>query len=84
MSGYLNRDWETFPVEKLKRVARPTTQINEDMIQRVREREAGFCKAAAGDYGPTLQKEFKRFVPKHPLSGALSWMRNNMRPLVER
>jgi len=83
MSGYLKRDWETFPMEKLKRVARPTTLINEDIIQRVREREAGFCKAAAGDYGPKLQKEFKRFVPKHPLSGALSWMRNNMRPFVD-
>ena len=83
MSGYLKRNWETFPMEKLKRVARPTTLINEDIIQRVREREAGFCKAAAGDYGPKLQKEFKRFVPKHPLSGALSWMRNNMRPFVD-
>jgi len=83
MSGYHKRDWETFPVDKLKRVARPTTAINEDKIQRVREREAGFCKAAAGDYGPKLQKEFRRFVPKHPLSGALSWMRNNMRPFVD-
>jgi reductive dehalogenase len=83
MSGYHKRDWETFPMDKLKRVARPTTGINEDKIQRVREREAGFCKASAGDYGPKLQKEFKRFVPKHPLSGALSWMRNNMRPFVD-
>jgi reductive dehalogenase len=83
MSGYHKRDWETFPMDKLKRVDRPTTKINEDEVQRVREREAGFCKAAAGDYGPKLQKEFRRFVPKHPLSGALSWMRNAMRPLVD-
>lgn len=83
MSGYLKRDWETFPVHKLRRISRPTTEINEEQILRVREREAGFCKAAAGDYGPKLRKEFRRFVPKHPLSGALSWMRNNMRPFVD-
>jgi reductive dehalogenase len=80
MSGYLKRDWETFPMDKIKRVDRPTTQINESEIQRVREREAGFCKAAAGDYGERLQKEFRRFVPKHPLSGAIAWMRDNMMP----
>jgi 3-chloro-4-hydroxyphenylacetate reductive dehalogenase len=83
MSGYHKRDWETFPVHELKRVDKPTTTINEDKIQRVRERDAGFCKAVAGDYGPMLQREFKRFVPKHPLSGAISWMRNNMRPFVD-
>jgi reductive dehalogenase len=83
MSGYHKRDFETFPVEKLKRVDRPTTVINEKEIQRVREREAGFCKASAGDYGEELQREFRRFVPKHPLSGALTWMRNNMRPFVD-
>jgi reductive dehalogenase len=83
MGGYLKRDWETFPVHKLQRVDRPTTVINEGKIQRVRERQAGFCKASAGDYGPKLQREFRRFVPKHPVSGALAWMRNNMRPFVD-
>ncbi|MDA3918295.1 MAG: reductive dehalogenase [Deltaproteobacteria bacterium] len=80
MGGYLKRNWETFPMEQLKRVDKPTTKINEDQIKRVSERQAGFCKAAAGDYGETLQKEFRRFVPKHPLSGAIAWMRDNMRP----
>ena len=83
MSGYHKRDWETFPNERLKRVDRPTTVINEEKIRRVRERDAGFSKAAAGDYGPTLQKEVRRFVPKHPFSGALSWMRDNMKPFVD-
>jgi reductive dehalogenase len=83
MRGYHKRDFETFPVEKIKRVDRPTTVIKEAEVQRVREREAGFCKASAGDYGEKLQKEFRRFVPKHPLSGALSWMRNNMRPFID-
>jgi hypothetical protein len=83
MRGYHKRDWETFPMHKIKRVDRPTTLIKDDEVQRVREREAGFCRAAAGDYGPVLQREFRRFVPKHPLSGAASWMRNAMRSLVE-
>jgi reductive dehalogenase len=83
MGGYLKRNWETFPVHKLKRVDQPTTLVLEGQVSRVRERDAGFCKAAAGDYGPKLQKEFRRFVPKHPLSGALSWMRNNMRPFTD-
>jgi len=83
MSGYHIRDGETFPMEKLKRVDRPTTIVNEDQVNRIRERDAGFCKAAAGDYGPTLKKEFRRFVPKHPLSGACSWMRDNMKPFVD-
>ena len=80
MGGYLKRNWETFPMEQLKRVDEPTTKINEDQIKRVSERQAGFCKAAAGDYGEKLQKEFRRFVPKHPLSGAIAWMRDNMQP----
>ncbi len=80
MGGYLKRDWETFPTHQLKRVDKPTTKIIEDQINRVSERQAGFCKAAAGDYGKRLQKEFFRFVPKHPLSGSIAWMRDNMRP----
>jgi reductive dehalogenase len=83
MGGYLKREWETFPVDALKRADKPTTLIQENEVQRVRERQAGFCKAVAGDYGPKLQKEFRRFVPKHPVSGALAWMRNNMRPFVD-
>lgn len=83
MSGYHKRDWEPFPMHKLNRVDQPTTLINEDKVQRVKERESGFHKAAAGDYGPVLKREFRRFVPKHPLSGALSWMRNAMMPLVD-
>ncbi len=80
MAGYLKRNFEPFPTHQLKRVDQPTTLINESEIKRVSERQAGFCKAAAGDYGPRLQKEFRRFVPKHPVSGAIAWMRDNMRP----
>lgn len=83
MGGYLKRNWETFPMHTIKRVERPTTFIDDNKVQRVRERDAGFCKAAAGDYGPRLQTEMRRFVPKHPLSGACSWMRDNMKPFVD-
>lgn len=80
MGGYLKREWETFPMHTIKRVDRPTTKINDSQVMRVRERDSGFMKAAAGDYGPRLQKEFRRFVPKHPISGAIAWMRDNMMP----
>lgn len=83
MGGYLKRDWEPFPMHRIKRVDRPTTRIDEDKVQRVSEREAGFCKAAAGDYGPKLQKEVRRFVEKHPLSAATAAIRYPMKPLVD-
>jgi hypothetical protein len=35
MSGYHKREWETFPMHKIKRVDRPTTIVNE-RIQRIR------------------------------------------------
>jgi len=74
MSGYHKRKPEPFPVNKLKRVDRPTTIIEDEKVKRVRECDAGFMKARRGLYGPTLQKEVGRFVPKHPLSGAERWM----------
>jgi reductive dehalogenase len=70
-------------MDTLRRVDRPTTLIDGEKVQRVLERESGFMKAAAGDYGPVLQREFRRFVPKHPLSGSLAWMRTAMKPLVD-
>lgn len=62
---------DPFPVETLKRVERPTTLIEDDKVSRVDEREGGFHRAGLGDFGPYLQKEYRRFVGKHPLSGAL-------------
>src|SRR5208283_2192117 len=83
MSGYHKRDWETFPMDKIRRVDTPTTMIDATKVKRVREREGGFMKAASGDFGPVLQREFRRFVTKHPLSGSLTWMRDAMRPLLD-
>lgn len=58
-----------YPMEKLKRVSKPTIKITDD-IKRFDDREHGFSRAARGDFGPMVQREFMRFVPKYPVSGA--------------
>lgn len=83
MSGYHERGLDPFPMHTIKRVDRPTTAVNEDRIERVDERESGFNKAVRGDYGPVLKRERSRFVPKHPLSGALSTMQVFLRGIVD-
>ena len=65
---------DPYPVEVLKRVDSPTTKIIHEQVPRVDERESGFNRARRGDFGPNLQVEMGRFVPKHPVSGALSFM----------
>jgi 3-chloro-4-hydroxyphenylacetate reductive dehalogenase len=69
-----NLDPGPFPVRVLKRVDKPTTLIHADQVQRVDEREGGFQRAARGDYGEFLSREYGRFVRKHPLSEALQKM----------
>ena len=83
MSGYHKRGADPFSVHKIKRVERPTTIIHDDQVKRVDERESGFHKSARGDYGPHLQKEWRRFVNKHPLSGALVTMGVHLRGVVD-
>jgi reductive dehalogenase len=74
---------DPYPMEILKRVDRPTTQIREAEIQRVDERESGFNRALRGDWGPQLAKERHRFVAKHPLSGALVNMQFMLSQIVD-
>jgi 3-chloro-4-hydroxyphenylacetate reductive dehalogenase len=83
MKGYTHIAAEPFPVHSLKRVERPTTMIYDEKVQRVRERDAGFIRAAMGDYGPVLEREFTRFIRKHPMGAALSSIRNALLPLQE-
>ncbi|MGD0658163.1 MAG: reductive dehalogenase [Syntrophorhabdales bacterium] len=83
MSGYHKRSPEPFPMHKIRRVDRPTTEIRDGLVPKVRELDSGFMKARRGIYGPVLQKEVARFVPKQPLSGAQSWMMGKMRTLVD-
>ena len=79
MSGYQKRDSETFPANKLRRVDRPTTLIEDDKIQRVNQRDSGFIKARRGFYGPTFQKN----PFEDPLSAAESRMLGMMRPFLD-
>lgn len=74
---------DPFPVHLLKRVDRPTTAIDDSLVRRVDERDGGFNRAGLGQYGERLQREYKRFVPKHPLSGALVSMAGALGPLVD-
>jgi reductive dehalogenase len=66
-----------YPLERLRRVAKPTTYVGPD-IQRVSERQAGFIKAAWGDYGPRLKAEVDRFVQKEPVAAALSQITSDL------
>ncbi len=78
------RDYpDPFPVEKLKRVDTPTTAIDAEKVQRVDERDGGFHRSGQGEYGAKLQKEYRRFVPKYPLSGALVTMSGALGSLVD-
>jgi len=79
----VTRNPDPYPVHKLQRVDHPTTVIKAGEIQRVRERDGGFARARLGEFGPVFQREVKRFVPKHPLSGSQSWMMQKMIPLVD-
>ena len=83
MSGYHKRVFGNFPMHTIQRVDHPTTFIQADQVQRFDEREHGFRKADRGDYGPYVQGERKRFVPKHPVSAALEQMTGNLRNIVD-
>ncbi len=83
MAGYLKRKLETFPMDKIKRVDRPTTKIIEGEIKRVDERENGFNRAGRGDFGSYLKEQRVRFVTKHPLSGALGQMQLFLKDIVD-
>jgi len=64
-------------------VDRPTTRIDDDKVLPKDERSSGFFRAGSGEYGEFIQKEYKRFVPKHPLSGALVSMAGSLGALVD-
>ena len=74
---------DPFPVQGLKRIDRPTTSINDDEVLRVDERAGGFHRAGLGEYGPHLQKEYRRFVKKYPLSDALLVLSKHLATVVD-
>ncbi|MCJ7588363.1 MAG: reductive dehalogenase [Candidatus Aminicenantes bacterium] len=46
------------------------------------ERDGGFRRADRGEYGPVIQREYRRFMTKHPLSGALLGMSKHLAPIA--
>jgi ferredoxin len=60
-----------YPMETVRRVARPTTLILDDEVPRVPKRAAFFERALKGDLGEKAQRERARFATKHPLSRAM-------------
>jgi reductive dehalogenase len=58
-----------YPMEKLKRVDKPTTKIT-DNVHLYDERQHGFARAMRGELGSAAQREMKRFVGKFPLGAS--------------
>jgi reductive dehalogenase len=58
-----------YPMEKLKRVDKPTIKITDD-IRRFDERQHGFARAMRGELGDAPRREMARFVPKFPLGAS--------------
>jgi reductive dehalogenase len=69
-----------YPMEKLKRVDKPTTRIVGD-IQRFNEREHGFNKAYRGDFGNLKVKDASLRALKDPLFSSFSTMLWNLPPV---
>jgi len=64
-----------YPMEKIRRVERPTTLISDD-IERVPKRAGFFARAFHGDLGKKAETEIRRFIMKSPLNraiGRLHW-----------
>ncbi|MDP2410086.1 MAG: reductive dehalogenase domain-containing protein [Pseudolabrys sp.] len=60
-----------YPMETVKRIARPTTLILDDEVPRVPKRAAFFQRALHGDLGDKAKAERTRFAFKTPLSFSL-------------
>lgn len=69
---YRNREFRMgeYPFEKLKRVDKPTTFIDEERVPRFPKRADFFARSGFGDLGKLPQDKIKDgiFVLKHPLS----------------
>ena len=59
-----------YPMEKLRRVDRPTTLITEN-VKQVPKRAGFFVRAFYGDLGPKPAREIRRFITKNPLNAAI-------------
>ena len=59
-----------FPVEKLRRVDKPTNLIT-DNVQRIDQRQTATGKAARGEYGEAVQKGNQRLTERDPVTEAI-------------
>ena len=77
------RPWHLgrYPMEKVRRVAEPTTLIIEEEVERAAARHNFFMRARAGDLGPRPQREVGRFIEKAPHGLATRLMLNALVPL---
>jgi reductive dehalogenase len=70
-----------YPMERIRKVAAPTTLILDDEVPRVSKRAAFFERALRGDLGEKSQAERTRFAVKHPFTFAMRSMQGAMVPL---
>jgi len=70
-----------YPMEKVKRVERPTTVVDESRIQRVSKRAEFFQRALMGDLGDKAKRERERFAVKNPYAFAMTPFIRGMVPL---
>jgi ferredoxin len=68
-------------MERIKRVAEPTTLILRHEIRRMPKRADLFTRALAGDLGEKPAAERRRFAVKHPLAFAMTPIIRNLVPL---
>jgi len=64
-------DLSQYPMETVRRVARPTTLILDQEVPRVPKRSAFFDRALRGEMGEKAQRERGRFAFKHPTATAM-------------
>jgi len=72
-----------YPMERIARVARPTTLILDDEVPRISKRAAFFERALRGDLGEKTTKERTRFAVKHPFTFAMRTMQAAMVPIQD-
>jgi len=72
-----------YPMEQVRRVARPTTLIIDDEVPRVPKRASFFDRALSGDLGPRTRKERWRFAYKHPSAYGYMRMIQGMVPIQD-
>jgi reductive dehalogenase len=70
-----------YPMERIKRVARPTTLIDGESIPRIPKRHDMFVRAGFGDLGEVPQREVGRFVSKEAFATSMQPYLIGMVPL---